>query len=76
MDQETRELINKYSRVMQNLQKQIQALKYSLKQAVKACLKNDASEKDINLLYELFLLEGNNYIDEFYAMNFVQEDKK
>lgn len=66
MDRQTDKLLRRYSETLQSLQKEIQALKYSLKKAVSMIVEED-SKIDNELLYNILVSMGQNRVEEFYG---------
>ena len=66
MDRQTDKLLRRYSETLQSLQKEIQALKYSLKKAVSMIVEED-SKVDNELLYNILVSMGQNRVEEFYG---------
>ena len=66
MDRQTDKLLRRYSETLQSLQKEIQALKYSLKKAVSMIGEED-SKIDNELLYNILVSMGQNRVEEFYG---------
>ena len=66
MDRQTEKLLKRYSETLQLLQKEIQALKFSLKKAVSMIVEED-SKVDNELLYNILVSMGQNRVEEFYG---------
>lgn len=65
MDEESRNLIRKYSEILQDFQKKVQALTYSLQRACEIIAGDN--KKDAKLLFNLLEYEGKNKVEVFYG---------